>query len=399
VECVTDTNCAPFGVACTSGRCGFCGDGTCSPREGIDLFEQYFQDPSMSGGRENCSDDCAGLCPTVDLGGALGDALGTVQAAAQQNLFSTYCSATGGFGPDASFLWTAPHTGTFVFESTSSTQPGTLVGLFSGGCGGYEMTCGTEVAMDLAEGDAVLIVLDTDEAPTGSYVLGIHEDTSSGPVAPDGGVIDNAVVALCLDNAAARGETLCDEGTRCACEHCPRDYDDCAVIPGCQEVRACMVEHACVGADCYNSGACRGVIDSYQGISGPAFRASAALESCALTFDCQLPCDPSDSGSAPSPSSDAGQLCSPGREVACACGDGGHGTQRCSDSGAAFSPCECGGVPEAGSAPATPKNDDEGGCGCRVNGAPEDPTSTLLAAGALAAAVLARRRAGERRVS
>ena len=392
VECLTDKNCEPLEVACTDGQCGSCGDGICSKREAVSTGGFVFGPAGPvpnDDGRVVCLEDCEALCPTKDLGSAVGDALASVDVAGLRDLFASDCG--GGQGPDASFLWTAPRSGTFVMNMTGGPEP-TVLSLFDQGCAGYEMQCtqgdgdGGQMIFDAMEGQSLLVVVDTDGVPTGRYVVGVHEMTGGGPSA-DGGHVDETVASLCIDNAAARGEPVCDEGTRCACEHCPRDYDDCAVIPGCAAVRACMEDKGCIGADCYNSGACRSIIDTYQGVSGPAFRAGAGLQSCALTFDCKLPCPGVDAGTTTSP--DGGRLCAPGREVACACDGGGDGTKKCDASGNAFSPCGCGGA-DAGTDAGTPKDNDDSSCGCRIGKTPEGHAA--FAAFALALALTARRK-------
>jgi hypothetical protein len=93
-----------------------------------------------------------------------------------------------------------------------------------------------------------------------------------------------------------------------------------------------MEEKNCVATECYNSGVCRTVIDSFGGVSGAAFRAGARVQSCELTFGCDLPCG-ADGGSADGSvtAPDAGRLCAPGRKIACGC-EGGTGTKVCSAS-------------------------------------------------------------------
>jgi MYXO-CTERM domain-containing protein len=138
-----------------------------------------------------------------------------------------------------------------------------------------------------------------------------------------------------------------------------------------------MDSKKCVGADCYSSGACRPVIDTYQGVSGPAFRAASGLQSCALTFDCTLPCPGSVPDAGASPDS-GGRLCAPGREVACGCDGGSDGTKKCDVSGDEFGSCICGA--EAGTAA---EKRDDGSCGCRLGG-PSRAGGTALFAAALA---------------
>ena len=159
-----------------------------------------------------------------------------------------------------------------------------------------------------------------------------------------------------------------------------------------------MAEKGCVGADCYNSGSCRGVIDSYGGISGPAFRAGAGLQSCALTFACRLPCGVDDAAAPPPPADggmDAGRLCEPGREVVCTC-DGAAGTKVCAPTGMEFSACVCSEA-DASDGGAVTTRAEGGGCGCRI-GAESARGRGWAGAVALAVALggLRRRRVGRR---
>jgi MYXO-CTERM domain-containing protein len=393
VECKTDKNCAHIGVACVAGACGSCGDGICSAREGFVPLVWGPNGMQQPEGFVSCPADCESSCPTVDLGASLGEALAT--AAFGRDLHYSFCSE-GAATPDVSFLWEAPAEGAYRVDVAGLTGTSWVTQLFLydatstcvgdyGGCLPAEFLPFTFYA---AAGGKLLFVVDTTEPSAGPVAISIHAEDVQAP--PDGNV-DDVVTVQCLDNAAARGETICDEGTRCACEHCPRDYDDCAVIPGCRQVRACMLEKGCVGSECYNSGACRGIIDSHQGISGPAFRASSGLQSCALTFGCALPCDADARGDA-----GRGQLCAPGREVACTCDDAASGTQVCAPDGSGFGPCACqSGTDAMADAAERPRASADASCGCRVGG-PGAPSASMLAALALGASSVLRRRGSRR---
>jgi MYXO-CTERM domain-containing protein len=270
--------------------------------------------------------------------------------------------------------------------------------------------CATQLELnpmpiDLMEGQSMVFVLDTDDTEPGTFVLNIldHCDASDeycdsfGPSeppvgGPDGGVDSGEPEQLeCMANALARGDTLC-AGVECACMHCAQDYDDCGVVPGCAAVRECMLEKACIGTDCYNSGACRAPIDSYGGVSGPAFRAASGLQSCALSFDCALPCG-GDAGGPPGGGPDAGQLCEPGRTVACEC-DGGSGERVCNDEGSAYAPCSCNldendGLDGDGS--------DDDGCGCRVGRSASSSAAWSLGVALLGFSALRRTRRAARK--
>jgi hypothetical protein len=186
-----------------------------------------------------------------------------------------------------------------------------------------------------------------------------------------------------MDNARARHDDIC-AGTECACAHCPQDYDDCNVIPGCDTVVGCMTQKGCTGADCYISGACRTTIDTYGGLSGPAFRAASGLQSCSLSLHCDLPCKGADAGQGSADASaDAGRACAPERKVECPCEGGVTGTKQCLADGSGFKPCVC------EDPPPTPVS--SGGCNCRV-GPRNAPGSAALFVLAAAIALSSSRR-------
>jgi MYXO-CTERM domain-containing protein len=319
-----------------------------------------------------------------------------------RNIFSNGCN-NGVEGVEATFAWTAPEDGTFSFSGSGisllvlqgvCTDPGGGA-CSTGGFGDSGLGFG-RVSLQLAKGDQVTIVVDTASmsVDTVSVVIvrgqptcglfGCSPPPSDAGQGSEGGNDQGATI--CLDNAAARGETLCS-GVECVCHHCPQDYDDCAVIPGCKDIRECMRGKNCIGTECYNSGSCRAAVDSFAGVSGPAFKAAVRVQSCELSFQCALPCG-ADAGSTDAgvPSSDAGRLCEPGRKVACDC-EGGTGTKTCSKDGNGYEACACG-------APKPQPSDS--GCGCRVAGPPRTPPYGL---GAALAVVLACARRRPRRIA
>lgn len=363
-ECVTDVNCGGTGLACVDGHCGSCGDDICAPREGL-YFDPTFSSSGqiIPAARTACIADCGKYCPTKDVGGTLGTF--SVSGAGLQNEIETGCD-NGLDGVEATFAWKAPRRDTFAFSSV-----GNSIVIFEGGCAALQVyNCSfvvspdggparVEVDMNLKEGEEVLIAVDSGLASVASIELEIAKGTPScglfgcpaqGPQSDAGS--DSATeqaTAFCSANAEARHDGHC-AGVDCACRHCPRDYDDCAVIPGCRDVERCMEEKGCVGSACYASGACRNVIDTYGGVSGAVFGAASRLQSCEHTFDCQLPCDAADAGDA---STDGGHSCTPGQTVECNCADLA-GRKTCSADGGDYGACQC----DAAS--------DGSGCDCRV---------------------------------
>lgn len=400
VECITSANCGSIGLVCQDSHCGWCGDGICGPREilaDLDLLFGGFGSGTSSDAVV-CPGDCAGQCPTRDLGSALGSALATVNVAGLRNLYVGGCGMNA--GPDASFAWKAPHDGTYYFSAFGST---TMVNVQIGtgdctqnlpsGCSAGAERAPYVSNLSLNAGDPVFMVFDTDAPSDGDFVVSIWDrappppgcdsSTCGSPEFDGGPLIDPT--ASCLDNARARGEVCA--GTDCACNHCPQDYDACAVIPGCAAIQSCMGAHQCIGADCYLSGQCRSTIDSYGGVSAPAFQAASGLQSCELTFVCPLPCADGGSFDAGS-SSDAGRLCMPGRTVTCNCGGGKSGTKTCAADGNDFGACTCGAKPMA-----------SGGCNCQFAAARSENHAGLLglAMAAGLGACRARRRRGRGR--
>jgi len=396
VECLTDANCGPAGEKCANGVCGSCGDGICGRRERI----QGFSTPGSTD-VVGCQKDCLQLCPTYDLKSALGDDLVSGTFAGRQPLFDV-CYLGGGLG-EISVRWKAPHAGVFFLSSKGTPL---LVTEWAGDCstvgmsGCSSLAQGSPAGFQLAKGDEVMIVLSPMDDPLGMYSLSISDKPPScdggcainvigSPPPPpgamsDGGVVTSASQAMCLANARARHDEIC-AGTECACAHCPQNYDDCRVIPGCDSVSACMTQKGCVGTDCYISGACRTSIDTYGGLAGPAFRAASGLQSCALSLDCDLPCSSDGGTSKDAGSLDAGPACAPGRSVECPCEGGVTGKKTCLSDGSGFQACVC------GEPPLSPVS--SGGCNCRVSeGTAGSPARGALAVLGAVLALCSRRR-------
>ncbi|HEX4341627.1 MAG TPA: hypothetical protein VH062_37210 [Polyangiaceae bacterium] len=401
VECLSDANCGTAGEKCAQGSCGSCGDGICGRRERIQVG--YF-DPTDPVAAVRCPEDCASLCPSHDLKSELGNGLLTGTFEGEHQLFDD----CGGNGPDLTVTWQAPHDGLFFFTSGMAAMS---ILEWVGDCShiGMQVNCdstagpGEEEAFNFTKGDTVFLAFRPLRDPKASYSIGIFDKdplcegglcepppgVTVPPVTKSDGGVTSAAAALCMDNARARGDDIC-AGTECACSHCPQDYDDCGVIPGCGAVSACMAEKACVGTDCYISGACRTPIDTYGGLSGPAFRAAAGLQSCSLSLKCSLPCS---DGAAPAPGAgstdsgavDAGRICAPGRRVECPCEGGVGGTKTCAADGSGFQACLC------GEPPLTPAS--SGGCDCRVGkGSANSPANTAVVVLGALIALSSRRR-------
>lgn len=130
----------------------------------------------------DCATGPADACPAETIAdGALGASVlaGSTFGHGDDELPS--CSEGHG-APDLTVGWTAPTSGTFIFDTFGSTFDTTLAVL--DGCGGAELACGedagerrtSELEVSLEEGQAVIVVIDGfNELATGSFVLNVRE--------------------------------------------------------------------------------------------------------------------------------------------------------------------------------------------------------------------------------
>lgn len=116
-------------------------------------------------------------CVDTDLGSTLGEVARGNNSAAGNDTTIT-CTAAG--GQEIVFSWVAPASDSFVFDTTGSNYD-TALGIRFPDCAGAELACtgflndfNSEVALDLVEGQPVIIVLDGFGAATGDYVLNIN---------------------------------------------------------------------------------------------------------------------------------------------------------------------------------------------------------------------------------
>jgi len=116
-----------------------------------------------------------------DLGSALGTPVATGTTVGASNDFVPSCVATGsGTAPDVTYLWTAPSTGCFVFNTSGSAYD-TALALLS--CDdGTELECNDDVGFSdltssieytLTEGERVVVVVDGFGSAAGAYELNI----------------------------------------------------------------------------------------------------------------------------------------------------------------------------------------------------------------------------------
>jgi uncharacterized protein YkwD len=142
------------------------GDGDTDCRDG-----DCAADPSCNGVR----------CPAEDLGSRLpATASGTTRGASGLGLAS--CGRGGGGAPEATFAWTAPAAGRYVF-STEGSAFDTILYVREGGCSGPELACADDVVegrvrhsrveVALAARQSVAIVVDGFDDESGAFTLRI----------------------------------------------------------------------------------------------------------------------------------------------------------------------------------------------------------------------------------
>ncbi len=165
-------NCGPVADGCGGTlQCGTCAEGeTCG-----------------GGGVANVCHRASPLCVDEDLGATLPvRRRGTTTHAGNDHV----ASCGGGSTPDRGFLWTAPRSGTFTFDTARSALD-TLLCLRRDGCGGAELACATDgisygggarVSAWLSAGQRVLVVVDSPvegSFSSGDFELHIQEQTDT----------------------------------------------------------------------------------------------------------------------------------------------------------------------------------------------------------------------------
>ncbi|HEX8433746.1 tryptophan synthase alpha chain [Archangium sp.] len=169
------------------------------------------------GGVANVCHRATSVCVDRDLGSAL--PVGVKGSTPYAN-DDHQASCGGGGAPDRGFLWTAPRSGTFTFDTARSAMD-SLLCLRRDGCGGEELACATDgisygggarVTASLREGERVLVVVDSPMGGSfsaGDFELHIQEQTAS-------------EAGRCFDGADNDGDRWVD----CA-------DTDCQAEPGC----------------------------------------------------------------------------------------------------------------------------------------------------------------------
>jgi hypothetical protein len=194
----------------------------CPEKEVDDLIEEEEDEDDGGGGV------VAGDCPEEDLGGSIGQAVAEGQITRESTRYR-YCGGSGGSdsggsdgwgsgsgsstgggwdtapgapppdGPDGggspgiSFLWTAPSSGSFVFDTCGSTYDTTL-GVRAPDCDGDTLECNDDwyglksrVQVSADAGETYVVVVSGFSGDTGRYTLNIGQGDAAGDCAGDTG--------------------------------------------------------------------------------------------------------------------------------------------------------------------------------------------------------------------
>ncbi|KYF68777.1 MXAN_6577-like cysteine-rich protein [Sorangium cellulosum] len=191
VDTRTDPDhCGKCGEACDPGRA--CAGGRCQPmcREGFtecaDACVDLDADPQHCGRCDHACDPgqpCeAGSCgcstePSEDIGSTVPQRVsGTTRGADDSRLPS--CAAPG--TADQTFLFTAPTTGTYFFDTFEAPFDTTLAALAAGTCA--ELACNddgegiqSQITLDLLEGESILVVVSGASGAEGDFTLRVTQ--------------------------------------------------------------------------------------------------------------------------------------------------------------------------------------------------------------------------------
>jgi len=165
-------------------------------------------------------------CPDHDLGDALGEMVISDSTAGAADRISPSCG--GGGGPEVTLLWTAPHDGTFGFDTNGSSYD-TVLSLRSGGvCTGAEMMCNDDggesvrsrLRATLSAGEAVIVSVEGYSGATGDFVLNVLEGVTESETACTDGVDDDR------DGNVDCDDYDCDSDPACTETDCTNGADD-----------------------------------------------------------------------------------------------------------------------------------------------------------------------------
>lgn len=167
-----------------------------------------------------------GPCPVEDLGSAMGDAVRSGEIGSAPHRITSSCAGVS--GPTATFLWTAPASGTFNFSTVGSTFD-TVIGLLADGlCTARELSCNDDqstnvdsrVDATLAGGDRVVVFVSGYDGELGTFMLSIWESVPAMEAVCDDGIDDDRDGLLDCQDDDCSVETYCVE------TNCTDDVDD-----------------------------------------------------------------------------------------------------------------------------------------------------------------------------
>jgi hypothetical protein len=139
-------------------------------------------------------------CPDGDLGSAVPN---LIAGDSSQAFNADAGSCGGGGGNDVSYLFTAPNSGTFTFDTFGSSFVSRIY-VNNGTCGGAEIACGREgVLADLDAGQEVTVVIDS---PYGGGEFSLNVDTLGGACPDDD--LGNTVPQAVSDTTVGGDNTL-----------------------------------------------------------------------------------------------------------------------------------------------------------------------------------------------
>jgi hypothetical protein len=113
----------------------------------------------------------------------LGSALGTdlVDQTISAGVASYRDGTCGGSGPELGYLWTAPSTSVYTFDTAGSDYD-TTVYILDGSCSGAELTCGSHPTQDgaqamvsLTQDQQIIVFVDSKDGAVGTFKLSIAE--------------------------------------------------------------------------------------------------------------------------------------------------------------------------------------------------------------------------------
>ncbi len=120
-------------------------------------------------------------CTVDDLGSVLGVAVAVGSNVMGGDDVAIACASGG--GDDVAHVWAAPAAGSYTFDLAGSSYD-TALAVLAEDCDGAALGCNddgpaddgaSQLTMELAQGEQVVIVIDGYDGETGNYVLGIRE--------------------------------------------------------------------------------------------------------------------------------------------------------------------------------------------------------------------------------